>query len=564
MPRATLEVFVDSKGNVQAVKGAGKEIENLGEGAKKSGSQLGGLVKAARLAVSAMGALKSAQAAVEFVKLGAQVQTARHRFEAFAGGTDQARAYLDAFARASDNTVDRMSAMQGATKMLQMGLVDNADEMEIMAAVAIKLGDQTQAAGNRIADFSALLANRSIPRLDNFGMSSARVRERVEELKKAGYDLDQAFKLAVLEEGRKSLGKLGDTSEELTTKIGKLEAAFADAKAGTAEFAAEMVDDVLNVDKFTERLRLLPDYLRQVWTLGFATTNAMQEFKQSLYLEGPVKAAQDAMQRFRSTVRLAVIDETKTANEQLRYMHTTALPMVKSAAEESADGFDALDLSMEAVIQEEERLEAAMSAAATAAPDLAAIFRDQATAAAELAQQLKGASDAQIAEAAISMLREELDKGTITTAEFSQAVQETQLAFGLADEKSLALQEGLFDLVERFADGTVKAGEFDESLASLIQRTERETLQAELLKQAIDALPSEKVIRVRVEYQGATGYLPSDVYQPRPAPRPELPGRPSNVPQSTVNTNVTINNYGMGNIPEDDVYLAGSFYGGGG
>ena len=274
MAEAILVVKIDSEGNVQAIKQARQEIASTGEQSKKTGDSLAGLKKAAAFAAGAFAAIKSAQAAVDFVKMGAQVQAVEQRFVAFAGGAEQAQAYMEAFATATDGTVDRMGAMAGASKMLQMGLVDNAGEMETMAAIAVKLGDQTMGASNRLADFSALLANRSIPRLDNFGISSGRVRERVEELTKAGLALDQAFKLAVLEEGSKSLAILGDTSELASTKIAIVEAAAKDAKVAIALLAAEVADSSGLLAVLAYGMRDLADTAEVVTKKGLAAAAA--------------------------------------------------------------------------------------------------------------------------------------------------------------------------------------------------------------------------------------------------------------------------------------------------
>jgi hypothetical protein len=168
-----------------------------------------------------------------------------------------------------------------------------------MAAIAVKLGDQTMGASDRLADFSALLANRSIPRLDNFGISSGKVRERVEELKREGYDLDQAFKLAVLEEGRKSLEKLGDTSDSTAVRIDQLEAAFKDARTGMADFAAMVAAEAFtggNTAEFTHRLSNLGETMKQTFVIGKYATVWYKNFMQGGFdAEKATKAAQEAV-----------------------------------------------------------------------------------------------------------------------------------------------------------------------------------------------------------------------------------------------------------------------------
>ena len=148
MARAVLEIVLDSKGNIQAIKQAGKDLEGLEQGGQRKLSALEGLGRVANFVGGALAAAGTAKAALEFVELGANVDAAEDRLAAFAGGAREAREYLDAFSEATDGTVDRMSAMGSASKLLGMGLVENADELAAMAEMATKLGDQTMGAGD--------------------------------------------------------------------------------------------------------------------------------------------------------------------------------------------------------------------------------------------------------------------------------------------------------------------------------------------------------------------------------------------------------------------------------
>jgi hypothetical protein len=272
---------------------------------------------------------------VELGKLGAQAQAAELRFERFAGGAEQAEEFLQAFATATDGTVDKMGAMSSAARLLQMGLVSDADEMETVAALATKLGDQTQGATDRIADFSALLANQSIPRLDNFGISSGRVRNRIAELQKATADMsrEEAFKIAVMEEGAKSLEKLGDTSELAQVKIDKVTSAVSDAKTGLGELIIGMVEGAGSVDDFAARIRMLPDTLARVAMLAEAGTAAWTAWKNNIFdVDGATKV-------FDNTLKVLVASQTdfKVASEEVRFAYTLqadAAEDVESATED--------------------------------------------------------------------------------------------------------------------------------------------------------------------------------------------------------------------------------------
>jgi len=183
------------------------------------------------------------QMTAEIIDLGASVESARRRFVAFSDGPARATELLEAFNRGAGNTVSEMDAMAKSAKLLQMGLVNNASEMEEMTRMAIQLGNQTMDAKDRIDDFSLMLANQAILRLDNFGVSSGRVRERIKELIATGQaaNREEAFKMAFLEEGRKSMAKLGDTSDTARTKIDVVKASFDTLKQAAAEIATQMI-----------------------------------------------------------------------------------------------------------------------------------------------------------------------------------------------------------------------------------------------------------------------------------------------------------------------------------
>lgn len=171
----------------------------------------------------------------DLAKLGATVSRVEERFGKFAEAAGGSTVILEAFQRGAGGTVDKMSAMSAASALLQQGLVTNAAQMEKTVELATRLGDQTKGATDRVADFSQLLKNQSIQLLDNFGISSGRVRERIKELQEAteGLSREEAFRIAVFEEGQKSLDILGDRVDDMAT-------VFEIAETKQADFRIEM------------------------------------------------------------------------------------------------------------------------------------------------------------------------------------------------------------------------------------------------------------------------------------------------------------------------------------
>jgi hypothetical protein len=462
---------------------------------------------------------------VELGKLGAQAQAAELRFERFAGGAEQAEEFLQAFATATDGTVDKMGAMSSAARLLQMGLVADADEMETVAALATKLGDQTQGATDRIADFSALLANQSIPRLDNFGISSGRVRNRIEELQRAtaGMSREEAFKIAVMEEGAKSLDKLGDTSELAQVKIDKVTAAIADAKVGVGELIVELFDGVVNVDEFAARLRALPETIGQVAMLTKAWSDAMAVSKGNIFNTGA------ALDEFENSLKRQVAAQTdfKVASEEVRFAYTleqeaieststamlTYQQTVQNGITPAGDSTLAHNQYAQAIASAQAAQDAAIAAAPTYLETLAAQAEATKAAATEqtnLQQSLMGATDAQIASAAITQLGELMAEDTITAEDYATAVTETQLAFGLADEESIRLSSSILELVGDFGAGEIAATDFDEALQDVIMSASTGQDEVAELALLIDDIPDKKRvdIEVVVTRRGDTATVP--------------------------------------------------------
>ncbi len=170
--------------------------------------------------------------ALELAELGAQSERVEKRFRAFAETLGDADEMLEAFQRGAGGTVDKMTAMNSASRLMQMGLVTSADEMERVVEMATRLGDQTMSAGDRVSDFALMLANQSIPRLDNFGISSGKVRERMAELTTGinALSREQAFSQAVFEQGGVSLGVLGERVDDSAAAFERAQAKMADTR----------------------------------------------------------------------------------------------------------------------------------------------------------------------------------------------------------------------------------------------------------------------------------------------------------------------------------------------
>ena len=229
---------------MKATDHASEKIADLGDTVEDTGEQTEGFAGIADIAKGALGAFaikEAGQAIVELGRLGAESLRTKQAFDAISGGSVAAAANLEAMQVATRGAMSEQDMMSNANLLLQMGLVSNAQELGNVTEMATRLGAAMGTeAGPAIENFAMMLANQSLPRLDTFGISSGRVRKRIEELQAAteGLTREQAFMQAVTEEGTEAMGRLGDAVEDELLGFERLEATTADLKAQVGELVA--------------------------------------------------------------------------------------------------------------------------------------------------------------------------------------------------------------------------------------------------------------------------------------------------------------------------------------
>lgn len=202
----------------------------------KVGGSLGKVGKAATVmgvaGVAALGGI--AIGATKLAMDAAQLEPVRVTFDnltASIGST--ADAMLDKLRPATMGIVSDADLMKAANKLMAMGLAESEEEAAKLAEMAVKLGtamgyDATESMEN----FALMLANQSIPRLDSFGISAGKVRERINELMEADKSLtrEQAFLTATMEYGEDAMKRVGDVSETGAVKMAQFRATIANLK----------------------------------------------------------------------------------------------------------------------------------------------------------------------------------------------------------------------------------------------------------------------------------------------------------------------------------------------
>jgi len=199
------------------------------------------------------------------------------------------------------------------------------------------------------------------------------------------------------------------------------------------------------------------------------------------------------------------------ASEQVRYQHTlltaaaqdqgTAIAQEGAVIEYTADKVVALANNLRDVNQIQESMMSTIPPTIAVLENQTIAVEKASTAQLDLAQRLADASDAMVAQAAIGQLKTALDKGEISFEDYTTAVTETQLAFGLATPESIALSEGLIKITENLGEGTLKAEDYNEALDDLIVESRAATREAKEFDAALKAIPHRKVIEVITRYR---------------------------------------------------------------
>lgn len=213
-----------------SLRNANNELNEFDNNQQRATSNSRGFVSGINNAHDAVQAFMGAaviQGAARFAQqLHADGEAARRAtitYREMAGGIDEATASLAELREQTGNAVSDVALMQGSNQLLVTGLADSTDQASDFVDMAIRLSTAMGVdAADGIENFNSALLNMSYARLDTLGIASSRVRERVAELVEVGYETEEAFQMAVLEEGANTLDRLGDAASLNETAFSRL------------------------------------------------------------------------------------------------------------------------------------------------------------------------------------------------------------------------------------------------------------------------------------------------------------------------------------------------------
>ena len=260
----TVKVTGDSSQLVAALNRAQAELAQLDRQSNQTSAGFDNIGRAGGVAGGMMASFAGNLASIGFagaiqgaVQLGAELynigrasQVATNTFNQLQGGAEQASKSLALLQEATNFTVPDTTLMSISNLYTQMGLATDPAEVARLAQMGASLGQAMgSSAEEAMRTFSFLLSNQSIELLDTFGISSGKVRERIQDLQKANGDLarDQAFVTAVLEEGAVAMERLGVVTEQNVSSVGKLTTRFQNLTAELGKPIASGVEQAATV-----------------------------------------------------------------------------------------------------------------------------------------------------------------------------------------------------------------------------------------------------------------------------------------------------------------------------
>lgn len=239
-------------------KGAKQAKSDLGDLGKKGKADAAGLKNAfgglgtaiggefAGLATGlglALGAKEVFDLGVETFQAAEKARVATSAFTNLSGSANIAKINLQAMSRATRGLISDTEQMQIANQLLGMQIVQTDQQLEQVVGVSRRLGKEFRGLGTREAaeEFAIMIANMSTARLDSFGLSSGIVRERINELLATTEDMtrEQAFFQATMEEGERTLQRLGPELNTTSDEVARLGAVFSNLQVALGETAEE-------------------------------------------------------------------------------------------------------------------------------------------------------------------------------------------------------------------------------------------------------------------------------------------------------------------------------------
>lgn len=240
MANYKVSIQLDAEGNAVAkFQELNSELKQTKETAGQGGllGQLGPLGTAVAAVGGAFAAWQIGEKALQLRNMGQEATQTANTFYALQGGAQAAEMTMSRLRTVTRGIVDDTTLMAGASQLMGLNVAKNNDELAQFVEMAVALKKPTDSAAEAIDNFSALMANQSVLRLDSFKISSAAVREEIEQLLASGQALNRedAFRMAVLDQGAAAMDRLGSSIDANASQWDRLMTRIENAKSALGE-----------------------------------------------------------------------------------------------------------------------------------------------------------------------------------------------------------------------------------------------------------------------------------------------------------------------------------------
>ena len=209
---------------------------------------------------------------IKFAKDASTLDRVNDTFSKLMKKMGESPAVIARYRKATLGMVDDLNLMKSANRFAMMGIAQNADEMEKLMNMAVRLGQAMgEDATSSMENFALMLANQSLPRLDTFGISSGKVRAEIERLMTAneGMTRDIAFTQAVLKYGAESMGTLGDFTATTAEQMAQLQVKLTNVKNNIGNALIPILGKLVEkitpyIEKVTEWINKNPELTAQI------------------------------------------------------------------------------------------------------------------------------------------------------------------------------------------------------------------------------------------------------------------------------------------------------------
>lgn len=268
-----------TQGFQRAAGSAETSFNRMDSGARNAARGMGQLRDGSRELANALGIVGGVAGTIQFGRFAIaanQVATAYRRQSVaavdLAGSQQQLNALLETYDRVTGGAVDRATALSDVTSLMAVGFADSASELARFVRVARGISIATGRPQEFIiSQLQLAIANQSMMRLDQLGLSVNEVQERIAELRaeNRGLTRELAFQQAILELADQKYGELAESAEGAATGIEEATRAINDARLAFGEMTAPLVDFTGRafanwLDDAVRDARQLRDFMEQI------------------------------------------------------------------------------------------------------------------------------------------------------------------------------------------------------------------------------------------------------------------------------------------------------------